>query len=214
MRTGWIHGLFVSVCLQVQENVFVEFNHQELLEFYNKVCWEMERERERERTHACVQFFQYLSWCFCFYFPFDPDWHMTSDQTHLESFCSLCLCQSLHVCVCMCVCVHVCDILWTFFHEHQLKAAIVSSFLSAWNHARPVGFPDLTLVLSVPPFLQCVCACVYMGVCVFLSYDSCEILCLFSFIEIKRSNSALCLFLRDFWHGKCQFPCLFFYIVT
>lgn len=29
---------FVSLCLQVQENIFVEFNHQELLEFYNKVC--------------------------------------------------------------------------------------------------------------------------------------------------------------------------------
>lgn len=26
--------------LQVQENVFVEFNHQELLDFYNKVCFE------------------------------------------------------------------------------------------------------------------------------------------------------------------------------
>lgn len=35
---GSILGLFVFVCLQVQENVFVEFNHQELLEFYNKVC--------------------------------------------------------------------------------------------------------------------------------------------------------------------------------
>lgn len=30
--------LFLSVSLKVQENVFVEFNHQELLEFYNKVC--------------------------------------------------------------------------------------------------------------------------------------------------------------------------------
>lgn len=29
--------LFVSPPPQAQENVFVEFNHQELLEFYNKV---------------------------------------------------------------------------------------------------------------------------------------------------------------------------------
>lgn len=81
---------------------------------------------------------------------------MMLDQTHLSySFCSPCLRRCLYVCVG----VLVCEILWTFFHEQQLKASIVSLFLSAWNHARPVGFPDLTLSLSAIP-TQWVCVCV------------------------------------------------------
>lgn len=34
---------FLSLSLQVQENVFVEFNHQQLLDLYNKVCFIMFR---------------------------------------------------------------------------------------------------------------------------------------------------------------------------
>lgn len=93
------------------------------------------------------------------------------NTTHLSrSFCSPCLRRSFSVCLC----VYVCEMLWTFFNELQLKALIVTLFLSAWNHARPVGFPDLTLVLSAMPtpwVYACVCACE----CVFLSCTSCEI---------------------------------------
>lgn len=38
---------FLSLSLQVQENVFVEFNHQQLLDLYNKVCFIMFRVRVR-----------------------------------------------------------------------------------------------------------------------------------------------------------------------
>lgn len=39
----WRSFFFVFLSLQAQENVFVEFNHQELLEFYNKVRLEVYR---------------------------------------------------------------------------------------------------------------------------------------------------------------------------
>lgn len=39
----WPSFFFVFLSLQAQENVFVEFNHQELLEFYNKVRLEVYR---------------------------------------------------------------------------------------------------------------------------------------------------------------------------
>lgn len=56
--------LFLSPSLQVQENVFVDFNHQELLEFYNKVCC----------FGVCVFVRTWICPCSCFIYIFVFQW--------------------------------------------------------------------------------------------------------------------------------------------
>lgn len=120
--------LCFSFCSQVQENIFVEFNHQQLLEFYDKVCL------------FCLEYESVWYQCSCWI----SSWLIRRlAWQHLSTPCLLL--TFLYFCFSLFLLVNFSSIfLWkftSFFFSWKLK--IFLCFLSAWNRPRTVGFPDL-----------------------------------------------------------------------
>lgn len=109
---------FLSLSLQVQENVFVEFNHQQLLDLYNKVCFIMFRVcvRATFMPHHLRVFVPSIHVAFCTpsYFDLFKYLFQTSSPSLCHSF------------------VHI-----------RSKNSSFPLFLSARNRPRTAGFPDM-----------------------------------------------------------------------
>lgn len=118
----------LSLSLKVQENVFVEFNHQELLEFYNKVCF---TSISSYTLISCVMSVLHmiligrhcLTRSICLF------------PLYFETFCPC----SLSVTIPLWLSFLIRVFLLCLFSKHST----CSCFLPAWNRARPVGFLDL-----------------------------------------------------------------------